>query len=175
MLKNLREVSLSCMTQEIDNKEKYTGILKANNKYQAHITINKKLVHIGTYNTRFEAYHAYILKCKEIGRQINKETKAYQRYINYYHDIFKTPKSNLITGFKGLNKTNHGYSVFVHHDKEKHYIGHFKRKIDAFHAYVLGCKKLGKKINIDFSKYEEYLKKENPPTDLEEFKEFVKN
>jgi hypothetical protein len=45
---------------------KYIGVRKFRNKWRSHISINKKNIHIGTFNTEIEAYNAYLNLKKQL-------------------------------------------------------------------------------------------------------------
>lgn len=48
----------------LNNKHKFTGVWKNGNRYSAHIRINGKQTHLGTFDTPEEAHEAYIKACK---------------------------------------------------------------------------------------------------------------
>jgi len=68
---NLREATRSQNCANIkmrkDNASGYRGVTKvANGKYQSYINANNKRFHLGTFNTKEEAYSAYCKKAKEL-------------------------------------------------------------------------------------------------------------
>ena len=67
-LENLiyRSRSVASRQRKTSSKVGYTGVYKENNRYRAVISINRKSVHIGMYDTPEEAAMAYNKKSKEL-------------------------------------------------------------------------------------------------------------
>lgn len=61
-INNLRNVTHRQNLQNSNNHRngKLVGVKKQNNKFQARITINKKQIYLGTYDTAPEAYEKYL-------------------------------------------------------------------------------------------------------------------
>lgn len=84
-LRNLREVSRSCIMQAAYQtkhpKSIFPGVvLTKNGKWKAQAKVDGVQEYAGVYDTELEAAHAYYDKLKEIGVDINKESKAYKLY-----------------------------------------------------------------------------------------------
>lgn len=81
-LENLtfRSRAIASRKRKTISKTGYTGVYKENNKYRAMISINRKPIHIGMYNTPEEAALAYNKKSKELfgdnGKQNVIKSKA---------------------------------------------------------------------------------------------------
>jgi hypothetical protein len=67
-LENLvyRSRSVASRKRKTSSKAGYTGVYKENNRYRAVISVNRKSVHIGMYDTAEEAALAYNKKSKEL-------------------------------------------------------------------------------------------------------------
>jgi hypothetical protein len=67
-LENLayRSRSVASRKRKTSSKVGYTGVYKENNRYRAVISINRKSIHIGMYETPEEAALAYNKKSREI-------------------------------------------------------------------------------------------------------------
>ena len=68
-LENLRWVTKSINNRNQENRGKYLkGVHKTanGNKFVAQIRIDRKLTHLGTFNTELEAHNCYMLKYDEI-------------------------------------------------------------------------------------------------------------
>lgn len=61
-----RSRSVASRQRKTSSKVGYTGVYKENNRYRAVISINRKSVHIGMYDTPEEAALAYNKKSKEL-------------------------------------------------------------------------------------------------------------
>ena len=57
------------------SKEGYTGVYKENKKFRAVISLNKKTIHIGMYDTAEDAAHAYNKKSIELFGEDGKQNK----------------------------------------------------------------------------------------------------
>ena len=67
-LENLvyRSRSVASRKRKTSSKVGYTGVYKENNRYRAVISVDRKSVHIGMYDTAEEAARAYNKKSKEL-------------------------------------------------------------------------------------------------------------
>ena len=67
-LENLvwRSRSVASRQRKTSSKVGYTGVYKENNRYRAVISVDRKSVHIGMYDTPEEAARAYNKKSKEL-------------------------------------------------------------------------------------------------------------
>ena len=67
-LENLvyRSRSVASRKRKTSSKVGYTGVYKENNRYRAVISVNRKSVHIGMFDTAEEAAMAYKKKSKEL-------------------------------------------------------------------------------------------------------------
>lgn len=67
-LENLawRSRSVASRQRKTSSKVGYTGVYQENKRYRAVISIKKKSVHLGMFDTAEEAAHAYNLKSKEL-------------------------------------------------------------------------------------------------------------
>ena len=74
-LENLayRSRAVASRKRKTTSKTGYTGVYKENNKYRAMISINRKPVHIGMYDTPEEAALAYNKKSREIFGEHGKQ------------------------------------------------------------------------------------------------------
>jgi len=61
--------------RQTGSKEGYTGVYKENKKYRAVISLNKKTIHIGMYDTAEDAAHAYNKKSVELFGEEGKLNK----------------------------------------------------------------------------------------------------
>ena len=77
-LENLvyRSRAVSSRKRKTSSKTGYTGVYKENNRFRAVISINRKSVHIGMYDTPEEAALAYNKKSKEIYGDSGKQNKV---------------------------------------------------------------------------------------------------
>lgn len=173
-LKNLRELTRSCLLQQKEGKTSiFPGVTSKNNKYYSKIKIKGKSEYLGSYDEEMDAYHAYVLKHEELGIPINEETNAHNKYLKE-HDpskFTKWEKKQKTSQYKGVSKTKHNRYVVVGSIKgsEQEYIGEFKKEVDAFHAYVLWCKKNNKEVYIEHEEYQQFLAEKTPSFDLELF------
>ena len=77
-----RSRSVASRQRKTSSKVGYTGVYQENNRYRAVISINRKSVHIGMYDTPEEAAMAYNKKSKELYGEdgkinvIKKNTKS---------------------------------------------------------------------------------------------------
>ncbi len=67
-LQNLefRSRSVSSRKRKTSSKIGYTGVYRENNRYRAVISINRKALHIGMFDTAEQAARAYNIKSKEL-------------------------------------------------------------------------------------------------------------
>lgn len=83
-LKNLQEFPKQFfMHKYVHGGSIYPGVTKSkrkNNPWRATIRIGNKKVLLGNFKYELRAAKAYYKKCEEIGRDINKETKAYKTF-----------------------------------------------------------------------------------------------
>lgn len=95
-LKNLQERPRSCTAQEGKFETSiFPGVVKVKSgKFHSLIKIGKKRILLGVYDDELNAFHHYILKCDEIGRKVNKTTKAYKEYVKDF-DVTKFEKSDV--------------------------------------------------------------------------------
>lgn len=87
-----RSRSVASRKRKTSSQAGYTGVYKENNRYRAVISINKKSIHLGMYDTAEEAALAYNKKSRELygeeGKQnILKQKKSVEK------DEEKTPKT----------------------------------------------------------------------------------
>ena len=68
-----RSRAISSRKRKTSSKTGYTGVYQENNRYRAVISINRKSVHIGMFNTPEEAALAYNKKSKEIYGESGKQ------------------------------------------------------------------------------------------------------
>lgn len=71
-----RSRAVSSRKRKTSSKTGYTGVYKENNRFRAVISINRKSVHIGMYDTPEEAALAYNKKSKEIYGDSGKQNKV---------------------------------------------------------------------------------------------------
>ena len=91
MLKNMREITKACIIHKNEGKTSiFPGVHLNHGKYDVRLKINGKTTYIGRYVDELEAYDHYVKKCEEIGRKVNKETEAHQKFLK----LFK--KSNIV-------------------------------------------------------------------------------
>ena len=84
-LKNLREISRSCIMQAAYQtkhpKSIFPGVvLTRNGKWKAQTKVDGVQVYAGVHDTELEAAHAYYKKLEELNVDINKESRAYKLY-----------------------------------------------------------------------------------------------
>ncbi|HFA49945.1 MAG TPA: Pathogenesis-related transcriptional factor and ERF protein [Bacteroidetes bacterium] len=68
-----RSRAISSRKRKTSSKTGYTGVYQENNRYRAVISINRKSVHIGMFDTAEEAALAYNKKSKEIYGENGKQ------------------------------------------------------------------------------------------------------
>ena len=70
---NLQERPRSCTLQEQKGKTSiFPGVVKnKQGTFDSFIKINNKRTYLGKYTNELDAFHHYLLKCKEIGRKNN--------------------------------------------------------------------------------------------------------
>ena len=120
-LKNLEEIDRTIMNQQHYSKgsSQYPGVQKVKNRYYANITINGKTERLGIYDKEADAFHAYLLKCKEINRTINTEAPFYKRYLKEFNpNTFQ--KAEVI---KKHRKSKYPHVTYIKRDKK--YYGKF--------------------------------------------------
>ena len=70
-IENLREATKSQNLSNSRLKTKYRGVSKANSKWRAVITHRGSKMHIGVYETKKEAYKAYVEKSRELNGEFS--------------------------------------------------------------------------------------------------------
>lgn len=68
-----RSRSVASRKRKTSSKAGYTGVYKENNRYRAVISVNRKSVHIGMFDTAEEAALAYNKKSKELYGEDGKQ------------------------------------------------------------------------------------------------------
>ncbi len=85
-LENLvyRSRAVASRKRKTSSKTGFTGVYQENNRYRAVISIERKSVHIGMYNTPEEAAIAYNKKSREIFGENGKLNVVRQGYLNSF-------------------------------------------------------------------------------------------
>jgi hypothetical protein len=74
-----RSRSVASRQRKTSSKAGYTGVYQENNRYRAVISINRKSVHLGMYNSAEEAAEAYNRKSRELFGEDGKVNKIKSR------------------------------------------------------------------------------------------------
>ncbi len=74
-----RSRSDSARNKKTSNSTGLTGVYKENNKYRAIITFEGKSIHIGMFENKYDAAHAYNKKAKELFGDKARQNKIYRK------------------------------------------------------------------------------------------------
>ena len=74
-----RSRSVASRQRKTSSKAGYTGVYQENNRFRAVISINRKSVHLGMYDTAEEAAEAYNRKSRELFGENGKVNKIKTR------------------------------------------------------------------------------------------------
>ena len=108
-----------------NNKLNKTGVFKKNNRYIAKYNINHTTYHLGgSFTTIEDATTARNIFIKLLNSNKNEALKMLERPARY----------DSTTKIKGLSKSPTVYIVRITHNKERIYIGHFKKISNAIEA-----------------------------------------
>lgn len=116
-------------------------------KYSASITINRKWVHIGTYNTSEEAYENYCKVAKAYQNEFFRNEIMGQCVSNNF-DLEEFLKSKNIcnnsSGYKGINynKRSNKYVSRKSVNGKDNFLGYFDTAEEAYKIYCEFCEKL---------------------------------
>lgn len=125
----------------------YKGVNFHRNKWRATITVNKKGIHLGTYDSEEKAAMAYNAKAKEMFGEFAKINVINGVEIIDPSAIKINKKKSKYIGVSPSASKNGYWRAYVYVNRKQKHIGHFQSEELAAKAYNEVACTLGKKIN----------------------------
>ena len=171
-LSNIRLATDSENSHNKDKKlgtlSKYYGVSKNRNRWFAHITIKRKMIRLGYFDTEDEAAIVYNEKAKELYKEfarlnvigessVKPKLKApeinienIKEKLKDHKDIVNEIKSaavlkdqrERINKYRGVTKTYNQFAAAIQKDKKEYYLGVYSTEDDAARAYNMKAKEL---------------------------------